>query len=453
MTVTSIESRGQPAGMPAHDLATEQAVLGAMMLSEMALAHCLTVLTEKAFLRPAHQIVLGALRSLADQGSAADPITVRGELERTGEITRMGGPLYLHTLMEACPIALNAPLYAARLLDFQGRRDSELLAERIRQLAEAAELSPQERFDAIYAATDDAIGHSGAVVAETVAADELFIEAAERIDAGEVPGTVELPWADMRHLVRRLRPGQLVTVAARPSLGKSAIAHDIARHTAIRQQLTTVLFTMEMDRHEVMSRLIAAEAGVPLKAITDGEVGARDWDRIARAAPRFADCRLIIDDTPQISLAQIRARLRAMKRRDPAQLAIVDYLQLMDGGGGENRQREVSRLVGGLKGIAREFHLPVVMLCQLNRGPEGRHDKRPYLSDARESGAVENDSDIAILIHRPDYYDPLDVRAGEADLIVDKHRNGPRATVTVAFQGEYGRFVDMAPILRLRDRH
>ena len=193
-------------------------------------------------------------------------------------------------------------------------------------------------------------------------------------------------------------------------------------------------------------RRIAAEARVPLANLVRHQVSDAEWDRIARAMSRLTETGLHIDDTSQASPAHIRARLRGMARTSPAQVAIVDYLQLMKSGGGESRERDVSEQVSGLKAIAREFRIPVIMLCQLNRGPESRSDKRPFISDARESGAVENDSDVAILIHRPAHSDAESNRAGEADLIVDKNRNGPRATVTVGFQGHYARFVDLTPI-------
>ena len=238
-----------------------------------------------------------------------------------------------------------------------------------------------------------------------------------------------------------------MTIAARPSHGKSLLAQDLARYVGIQLKIPLILFTMEQNRDEVMERFLAAEAGVLLDDITSASLDAGEWQRVSHVSQRFYESALTIDDTPEMTLSHIRARLRGMARKEPAQLAIVDYLQLMKGLKGENRQREVSAAVAGLKSVAREFRIPVVMLCQLNRGPEARHDKRPYISDARESGAVENESDIAILIHRPDYNEPSSPRAGEADLIVDKNRNGPRGiTVTVGFQGHYARFVDLARI-------
>lgn len=331
------------------------------------------------------------------------------------------------------------------------RRTLEAL-DTARDAASRPGWDPAADGDMIRKLLDDALGGMRETSTAATAAD-LFLEAVTRMESTEPPGMVQFPWAELRQLVPFLRPGQLVTIAARPSLGKSVAGGDLARHVGLRKRLPVILFTMEMDRAEVIDRLISAEAGVPLKQITERDLDDDAWNRIAAAQERFAESKLLIDDTPQITLAHIRARLRGMARRDPAQLAIIDYLQLMAGGSGENRQQEVTALVGGLKAIAREFRIPVVMLCQLNRGPEQRHDKRPYLSDARESGSVDNDSDVAILIHRPDFYESESPRAGEADLIVDKNRNGRRGTATLGFHGNFARFVDPAwtPTSSLKD--
>jgi replicative DNA helicase len=301
----------------------------------------------------------------------------------------------------------------------------------------------------IRAVVDGALG-GAAETSGAVNAADLFQGALERMEQAEPPGVIQFPWLALRDLVPYLRPGQLVTIAGRPSLGKSLTGTDLARHVGLKMRLPVVLFTLEMDRTEVIDRLIAAESGVQHDYITSGEpLTDAAWDRIAKAQERFNGSELIIDDTPQVSLSHIRARLRGMAARGkPAQLVIIDYLQLMNmsqgGGRAENRQQEVSATVGGLKAIARQFRIPVVQLCQLNRGPEQRTDKRPFLSDARESGSIDNDSDVAILIHRPDFYEPESPRAGEADLIVDKHRGGRRGTATVGFQGHYARLVDLA---------
>jgi replicative DNA helicase len=392
-----------------------------------------------------HRAVFAAVRYLAEE--TADDICEATVLARLVSAehgiwrTGQAGVVLADFVRYATP---SWEFHAGRVLKAAVRRRGLLAADQARQmLAESDEDDLADTAERVRGLFDAALGLAPAT-GGTVTAAEMYYEAVERLSSGEAPGTVELPWADMRDLLGPLRPGQLVTIAARPSLGKSVAGQDIARRAAIRNGIPTILFTMEQDRDEVMDRLLAAEAEVELNRITNGGLEQADWDRIAKAAERFDASKLVIDDTPRISLGHIRARLRGMARKEPAQLAIVDYLQLMDGVEGESRQREVAAAVGGLKAIAREFRIPVVMLCQLNRGPESRHDKRPYISDARESGAVENDSDVAILIHRPDHYDPESKRSGEADFIVDKNRNGRRATITVGFQGYHARFVDLA---------
>jgi len=227
----------------------------------------------------------------------------------------------------------------------------------------------------------------------------------------------------------------------------SALALDIARAASVKAGLTTVLFSLEMSRNEITMRLLSAEARVPLHAMRTGQLGEDDWTRLARRMSEVVDAPLFIDDSPNMSMMEIRSKCRRLKQRNELKLVIVDYLQLMSSPRRvENRQQEVSELSRSLKLLAKELNVPVVALAQLNRGPELRTDKRPLLADLRESGSIEQDSDLVILLHREDAYERESPRAGEADLIVAKHRNGPTATVTVAFQGHYSRFTDMARI-------
>jgi replicative DNA helicase len=225
----------------------------------------------------------------------------------------------------------------------------------------------------------------------------------------------------------------------------STLALDFARAAAIRHGMTTVLFSLEMGRNEITMRLLSAEARVPLSTMRTGQMNDDDWARLARRMSEVADAPLFIDDSPNMNLMEIRAKCRRLKQRNDLKFVIIDYLQLMSSPKRvENRQQEVSDMSRSLKLLAKELDVPVVALSQLNRGPEQRTDKRPLLSDLRESGSIEQDSDVVILLHREDAYERESPRAGEADLIVAKHRNGPTATVTVAFQGHYSRFVDMA---------
>ena len=226
----------------------------------------------------------------------------------------------------------------------------------------------------------------------------------------------------------------------------STLALDLARAAAIKHRLATVMFSLEMSRNEITMRLLSAEARVPLQAMRTGQLGEDDWTRLARRMSEVVNAPLFIDDSPNMSMMEIRAKCRRLKQRHDLRMVIVDYLQLMTSPRRvENRQQEVSEMSRSLKLLAKEVNVPVVAISQLNRGPEQRNDKRPLLSDLRESGSIEQDSDVVILLHREDAYERESPRAGEADLIVAKHRNGPTTTVTVAFQGHYSRFVDMAP--------
>jgi replicative DNA helicase len=250
---------------------------------------------------------------------------------------------------------------------------------------------------------------------------------------------------DLDRLTGGLHPGQLVIVAGRPGLGKSTAAVDFVRNGAIRAHQPAAVFSLEMSKPEIVTRILAAESRVPLHVLRSGQLSDNDWSRLARRLGEIADAPIYIDDTPGNTLSSIRAKARRLKQRQDLRLVVVDYLQLMTTGRRtESRQQEVADMSRGLKLLAKELECPVVAVSQLNRGPEQRSDKRPQLSDLRESGGIENDADVVILLHRDDYYDQESPRAGEADFIVAKHRNGPTDTVTVAAQLHLSRFVDMA---------
>jgi replicative DNA helicase len=262
--------------------------------------------------------------------------------------------------------------------------------------------------------------------------------------SGEMVG-VPTGFADLDSLTNGLHGGQMIIVAARPSLGKSTLGVDFCRSASIKHGLTSVIFSLEMSRSEIVMRLLSAEAQVPLHHMRSGNMTDADWNKLAAKMGVVSDAPLFIDDSPNMTLMEIRAKCRRLKQRHDLRLVVVDYLQLMSSGKRvESRQQEVSEFSRSLKLLAKELDVPVVAISQLNRGPEQRTDKRPMLSDLRESGSLEQDADMVVLLHREDAYERESPRAGEADFIVAKHRNGPTATVTVAFQGHYSRFVDMA---------
>jgi replicative DNA helicase len=288
------------------------------------------------------------------------------------------------------------------------------------------------------------------VTEDYVALSEIMPGALDEIEAigsrgGGVTG-VPTGFADLDALTNGLHAGQMIVIAARPAIGKSTLALDFARAAAVKHGMATVMFSLEMSRNEVTMRLLSAEARVSLQHMRTGQMGDEDWTRLARRMSEVVDAPLFIDDSPNMSMMEIRSKCRRLKQRHDLKMVIIDYLQLMSSPRRvENRQQEVSEMSRSLKLLAKEIEVPVIAISQLNRGPEQRTDKRPLLSDLRESGSIEQDSDVVILLHREDYYEHESPRAGEADLIVAKHRNGPTATVTVAFQGHYSRFVDMAP--------
>ena len=282
-----------------------------------------------------------------------------------------------------------------------------------------------------------------------VALEELLQPTLDEIDAIATRGGVALGvptgFADLDAVTNGLHAGQMIIVAARPGIGKSTLGLDFARSCSVKHGMTSVVFSLEMSRSEIVMRLLSAEARIRLADMRSGRMSDDDWTRMARRMSEISEAPLFIDDSPNLTMMEIRAKARRLKQRHDLKLVVVDYMQLMTSGRKvESRQQEVSEFSRQLKLLAKELDVPVVAISQLNRGPEQRTDKKPMLADLRESGSLEQDADIVLLIHRPDAFEHDDPRAGEADLILAKHRNGPTRTVTVAHQLHYSRFVDLA---------
>jgi replicative DNA helicase len=449
VSVTEIASRGEDfERTPPHDLAAEQCVLGGMLMSKDAISDVMEVIRPADHYRPAHQLVHEAILELYGRGEPADPVTVSDLLAKRGELARVGGGAYLHTLIASVPTAANAGYYARIVRERAILRRLVEVGTRIVQLGYAGDGDADELVDRaqaeIYGVTERR------VTEDFLPLSEIMPGALDEIEAigsrGGVMTGVPTGFADLDALTNGLHAGQMVVIAARPAIGKSTLALDLARAAAVKHRLATVLFSLEMSRNEITMRLLSAEARVPLHAMRTGQMGEEDWTRLARRMSEVVDAPLYIDDSPNMSMVEIRSKCRRLKQRHDLRMVIVDYLQLMSSPRRvENRQQEVSEMSRSLKLLSKEIDVPVVAISQLNRGPEQRNDKRPLLSDLRESGSIEQDSDVVILLHREDAYERESPRAGEADLIVAKHRNGPTTTVTVAFQGHYSRFVDMAP--------
>jgi replicative DNA helicase len=438
------EARPHAGGTPQAVAAAEKTLLGAMIQSRTATEQVSEILTPGDFADANRRLVFEATVSLAGDGEPVDPAAVLariGELE-PGRSKMAPDGLLLAGLMEhacAAPVAI----YHAQMVR-KGARLRRLgeVASRLAQRAANPAGEPEAIIDATRAELDALLDGSGDEHVATAA--DLLDRVLDNLERPlEVTTAVPTGLADVDDIIPGLRPGQMIVIGARPSTGKSTLALDIARHAAIKLGYPVAFASVEMDHDEVMHRLIAAEARVSLETLLAHKLGEHDWQRIERIRDRVHDSVLVIDDAPDTGLTRIRVRLRRMAATTPARLLIVDYLQLLKTVTTENRQQAVAELSRGLKLLAREFRIPVVVCAQLNRAPEQRHDKRPVPSDLRESGAIEADSDVILLLHREELHD-AEKRPGEIDVIVAKHRQGRLGIAPLAFQGEFGCCMDLA---------
>lgn len=430
-----------------HDDVAEQSVLGGMLLSKDAIADVVESLRASDFYKPAHETIYEAILSLYGHGSPADAITVADELKKRGELTRVGGAAYIHTLIASVPTAANAQYYAEIVKEHAIMRRLIEAGTKIAQLGYANETEVDALVDQaqaeIYAVTD------GNAKEDYVSFSEALEATMREIDANSnrPDGVYGVPtdFIELDELTGGLHGGQMIVIAARPGVGKSTLALDIARSAAIHHHMATVFFSLEMSRTELAMRILSAEGKISMGRLKKGDLDTEGWTNLATLQGRIDSAPLFIDDSPNMTLMEIRAKCRRLKQRNDLKLVVLDYLQLMSSGKKvESRQQEVSEFSRSLKLLAKELDVPVIALSQLNRGSEQRTDKRPMVSDLRESGSIEQDADMVILLHREDMYNPDSDRVGEADMIIAKHRGGPTRTIPLAFSGKYSRFNNMA---------
>lgn len=432
--------------VPPHDNAAEQSVLGSMLLSKDAIAEVVEGCRGDDFYRPVHEIIFTAITDLYQRSEPADPVTVANELQRRGELMRIGGAPYLHTLQANVPIAANAGYYAQIVRDKALLRKLVEAGTRVVQMGYLGEGEADGIVDEaqaeLFKVNDRRKAEDYVPLSDLMNPVLEEIEAISNRDAGLYG--VPTGFLDLDELTNGLHAGQMVIVAGRPAMGKSTLGLDFCRAAAIQHQMTTCFFSLEMTRSEITMRLLAAEAKVPLNHLRNGEMNDGDWDKLAKEMGRVSEAPFFIDDSPNMTMMEIRAKARRLKQKHDLKLMVIDYMQLMSSGRKvESRQLEVSEFSRQIKLLAKELEIPVIALSQLNRGPEQRSDRKPMMSDLRESGSLEQDADMVILLHREDAYDK-ESRPGEADLIVAKNRNGPTRDVQVSFQGHYSRFIDMA---------
>jgi replicative DNA helicase len=424
----------RPERVPPHNVEAEQTALGSMMLSMEAIAAVIEIVKPEDFYRPAHQRIYEAIHLLYARGEPVDAITTVEELKRHQTLEQVGGPLYVYNLVESVPTPASAAYYARIVGDHALLRRLIEAASQVMAKAYVVPEDPRRAADEaeqlIYAVSrrdeKEEVVPLHDLVDESMSALE-HIQQRDSMFAGVPTGFV-----DLDTLLSGLQKGNLIVVAARPGVGKSSFVTNVARNVAVDAGSSVAMFSLEMSRFEIGMRLLCGEARVPWDKVRSGRVATEEWTRIVEAAEVLHEAPLYIVDSGNVTIVDIRAKARRLKSRQGLGLIIVDYLQLMSGHmRTENRQQEIAEISRSLKLLAKELEIPVIAVSQLNRDPERRQDKRPQLSDLRESGAIEQDSDIVMFIHRDDSDDPQ--VKGKADVIVAKHRNGPTATVPLTF--------------------
>ena len=436
------------APVPPQNLEAEESVLGAMMLSPGAIGAVSEILDASDFYRESHGKIFRAAVGLYAKGEPVDAITLVDELEERGELEEVGGRVRIHELAALVPATANAAHYARivrematlRGLIGAGGEIARLGWERPGETPHLVDRAEQVIFDLSQSRVSSEFSHI----------ETLLKESFERITAlyesgADVTG-VPSGFRDLDRVTSGFQEGNLVIIAARPSMGKSALGLCMAANLAVRNEIPVALFTLEMSKSEVTQRLMCSEAKVESQRLRTGKLAADDWPRLTAACDKLAKAPIYVDDTGSITMMEIRSKARRLKQKHPdLGLIIVDYLQLMTSGTTvENRVQEVSQISRSLKVLARDLDVPIIALSQLSRAVEQRHDKRPILSDLRESGSLEQDADIVVFIYRDEYYEAESDQQGLAEVHVAKHRNGPTDTIKLSFLRRYAKFADLA---------
>ncbi len=432
-----------------HNLDAEESLVGAMLLSRDAIATAVEACAADDFYKPAHAHIFRAVSDLYARGEPVDAVTVADELSRAGLLELIGGPATLVTLAAETPSVANAGRYA-RIVE-----EHALLRRLIGAATEIAEIG--------YDVPEDVAGALDRAetlvfeVAQRRATDttkplkELLAQALDNLETlferHEAITGVPTGYRDLDERLSGLQPSNLVIVGARPGMGKTSFALGLAAHAAVERRIPALVFSLEMSHLELTQRMLCAEARVDSTRMRNGRLLESDWPKISQAIGRLGEAPLYIDDNPNLTVMDIRAKARRLASRTGLGLVVVDYLQLMSGrSSAENRQVEVAEISRGLKILARELDVPVVALSQLSRNLETRADKRPVLADLRESGSLEQDADVVLFLYRDELYNSESADRGIAEVIVAKHRNGPTGVTQLAFLDHFARFANIAKV-------
>src|ERR687889_350063 len=450
----SVETGAEAARVPPHDLDAERAVIGAMLVSETAVAAVAERLGAEDFYSEVHRIIYGAMMRLYSRGEPIDQLTLTNELRSVNEFERIGGRPYVFQIVESVPTAANAGRYADIV---RGKALLRAIIDVGSRITEDALREPEDVSEALDSAEQLVYGVSNRTLREHLApVSELAPGALEMIQRlyeqeGEITG-VETGFEALDRLTTGFHKSDLIILAARPAMGKTAMALNAIWHASGEKKMPVAIFSLEMSKEQLVQRLISQTTRIPAQVLRSGNVKAEDWPKLVRGVAEVSRAPIWIDDTAGVTLMEIRAKVRRLASQlnasgeRPLALVVVDYLQLMIGQGNrqENRQQEIAEISRGLKVLARDLDVPVLAIAQLSRAVEARHDKRPLLSDLRDSGAIEQDADMVMFLYRDEYYNPDSDDKGIAEVIVGKHRNGLTGKVQLAWFEQYKKFASLA---------
>lgn len=426
--------------IPPHNIESEQSILGGLMLNSDAWDDVADIVSESDFYRNEHKLIWRHISRMVEAGDTVDVLTVAESLSRTGKLEVIGGLPYLGTLASDTPSVANIKRYAKIVADKSAERRIMVAAYEISDIAAGNE-SADQKLEKISNLLTTLEGDDKTPIASVSEAAANAIETLERrfASSGEIHG-FKTGFDEFDRMLGGLQPSDLIIIAGRPSMGKSAFAVNIAENVA-QSGLPALVFSLEMSKEQLAFRTIASTGSVNMSRMRSGRLDDEDWPRLTNAMGKIQDAQLFIDDNAMTTATQMHARARSMKRKHGLALIVIDYLQLMTEGG-ENRNTELSTITRKLKLMAKDLNVPVICLSQLSRKLEERGDKRPMMSDLRDSGAIEQDADVVVMMYRDEYYNPDTMNKGIAEAIICKQRMGPTGTVLLTFQGEYSKFSD-----------
>jgi len=434
--------------IPPHNIEAEIAVLGSMLISKDAIAQAINMLNQSSFYKGAHQKIFSAIIDLYDKNKAVDLVTVIEELKRRAVLEDIGGASYITHLTSMIPTAANIVHYAKIVKEKSILRSLINTATHIIQESYDPKISPHEILDKseqmIFEIASNKLLESKSVPLRDVIKDS--IEAIDNLYQRKENVTgIPTGYHELDTMTAGLQRSDLIIIAGRPSMGKSSLAACITEHAGVIEKYPVAFFSLEMSKEQLVQRFLCSHARVNAHKVRTGFLSQSDWPRLTNAAGKLSEAPIFIDDTPALSPLELRAKARRLKSQHDIKLIVVDYLQLMQGMPGiENRQQEISDISRSLKSLARELNVPVIGISQLSRAVEQRAEHRPQLSDLRESGAIEQDADLVILLLREEYYNPTEENKGITEVIVAKQRNGPVGTVKLTFINEYTRFENLS---------